>query len=940
MSLDLEKEGHIIMDKKYIVIDLETTGQSSEQEDRIIEIGIVVIEKDEITTTFSTFVHPEKDIPSFITNLTSISNEDVKDAPLFKEIGEKLLTYFKDGYFVAHNVPFDLRFLNNELEQNNFKPLKNQTLDTVELSRIFFPQAPSYRLNELANYLHITHENPHRALDDALVTAEIFLKVKKKLSNLPYETVNHLIKLEKYFHSDLFDLFNHYLQEAAFQQEPDPNMNTFQGISFKKLPNLEEEIHSNTNLSFGHLLEKTYKKNGLLQKVFNNYEFRSGQKEISELIFDSFINKNHALIEAGTGLGKTISYLIPAVFYAVHENERIVLSTYTTQLQAQIMNDEIPLLKQMMPFTFTASILKGQSHYLSLERFYYELQHETIENNYDIALTKAKILVWITETETGDIDEINLSKAGYYFFQKINTKAENQIDPKSPWFAYSYYMHAKQKAQKANIIVTNHALLCTDLYNDYQVIPSYKYIVIDEAHHFEHAVSEQSALKLNNNTLQYHLNQLGRSDATKFIRPVIPKSSELLSKWDELLEQVKNQTMDLFQAIHTYVTQKRQFKTGLSDQGRTQFRITKDVELHTTWHKIQEIAKNVTFYINELLHFLKKVFSNIDIMEFSDEQITKHIKYYVDTFANYHETLREFFLNHNELSEVKWVEIEGHEKVFLYQKRVQVSSYLKEYFFKKKQSVILTSATLTMRNSFSHLLRQLGLETDERVLTKQFPSPFQYEKQVKFMVPNDFPHIRTDEEQFIFATCEAISSIVEITKGRMLVLFTSYKMLRKCYYLLQEIIDIDEYMIIAQGITSGSRMRLKKNFQSFDKSILLGTSSFWEGIDIPGEDLSSLVIVRLPFQPPNHPTYEAKANLLEKDGKNAFLNLALPDAVIRFKQGFGRLIRSQKDRGVIFVCDSRLMTARYRSFFLESIPDIKIHYESTSLLMDKLHNWF
>src|SRR5690625_5165587 len=131
-------------------------------------------------------------------------------------------------------------------------------------------------------------------------------------------------------------------------------------------------------------------------------------------------------------------------------------------------------------------------------------------------------------------------------------------------------MHAKQKTQKANIIVTNHALLCTDLYNDYQVIPSYKYIVIDEAHHFEHAVSEQSALKLNNNTLQYHLNQLGRSDATKFIRPVIPKSSELLSKWDELLEQVKNQTMDLFQAIHTYVTQKRQFKTGLSDQGRTQ----------------------------------------------------------------------------------------------------------------------------------------------------------------------------------------------------------------------------------------------------------------------------------------------------------------------------------------------------------------------------------
>src|SRR5690625_943791 len=275
--------------------------------------------------------------------------------------------------------------------------------------------------------------------------------------------------------------------------------------------------------------------------------------------------------------------------------------------------------------------------------------------------------------------------------------------------------------------------------------------------------------------------------------------------------------------------------------------------------------------------------------------------------------------------------------VYIYSEPIDVAQLLQEEFFSKKQSIILTSATLTIRNSFTFIKNRLGLTTKD-VFTAKIQSPFQYKSQVQLMIPKDFPHINDDD--FVYSTCEAILSLAEVTKGRMLILFTSYEMLRKSYQILREMMDLDEYMLIAQGISSGSRTRLKKNFQTFDKAILLGTSSFWEGVDIPGEDLSSLMIVRLPFQPPNHPLFEARAAELKRTGKNAFFDLSLPHAVLRFKQGFGRLIRSTNDRGIVFVCDARIVKARYGSFFTKSIPDVPISYDSTSVLMQNAKVWF
>lgn len=931
---------------KFVVIDLETTGHSPENKDKIIEVGMVIIENDEIIDKRNTLLNPNQTIPPFITNLTNITNEDVKDAPNFEEKADKIIELFEDSYLIAHNVPFDMGFLNAELKNSGRPILRNPVIDTVELSRILFPKAPGYKLSQLAEYLDIQHDDPHRALSDAYVTAKLFLKLKEKLRNLPYETLAHLLKLENMFKSNLYKLLYNFQEQASFEDNKEAGFVTYNGLTFK----MEEEIIQEDvelDCSFGDYLDNIYEENGTLEAHLTKYEKRNGQREMSETIFDAFQAKKHALIEAETGTGKSLAYLIPALYEAVKDKKRIIISTYTTQLQTQLLEEEIPLIKKLVPFQFHAVLLKGRNHYISLERLAHELA-SSHEDNYDITLTKAILLVWLTETISGDIDEIQLPSSGYAFFNRISTDAEGQIDVYSPWFRYSYYSRAKRKAQKADLIITNHALLCMDMFNDYQYLPSYNKLIIDEAHHLENTAAHHYGLKLDNVTLSYTLNQIGRSEEAKTFGKIVSKYANSLhhipfDKWDRIFDQTKMEIDEFFQFLYEYIDRQRKSNKALSDVGRIQYRFDGDGENTKSWIAMKEMVSRITFQFRDLIHILSLIDSYL-------EQEKDYDKYDKLDFLNIIESLQSFidrfellFLVEQTVNHVQWIEIDAkglNRTVYLYSEPTDISELLMDDLFNKKNSVILTSATLTMKNTFDFIIKRLGLP-ENRLITERIQSPFSFKDQVQLLVPNDFPDIKYgDMDDFIYATSEAILSLAEITEGRMLVLFTSYDMLRKSYKLLKEIMDDNKYMIIGQGITSGSRSRLKKNFQSFERSILLGTSSFWEGVDIPGKDLSCLMIVRLPFQPPDHPVFEAKSKEIKANGKNPFMELSLPNAVIKFKQGFGRLIRSTNDRGIVFICDARIIQARYGKYFTDSIPEVPITYDSTQKLIEKAHKWF
>lgn len=934
------------MMNRFVVIDIETTGQSTKEDDKIIEIGIAVIENGVISDTFSSLCNPDRFIPSFITKLTGITDDDVQHEPTFDDIAHDVKDLISDSYIIAHNVPFDVGFLNHAFQDAGYEGVNNPVLDTVELSRILYPQAPSYKLGRLSSYLGIEHVDPHRALSDALITAHVFLLILQKIKQLPYETITHLLNLEKALTSDLSEILMKEQENLAFSATDPDGIDILDGLAFKKVD--ECKIDSNPiDVSFGDYLDAVYGPDGSMQTQMESYEERSGQRTMSEAVYDSFASRKHALIEAETGTGKSLAYLLPVVHEALKTEKRIVISTYTTQLQSQLLEEEIPLTASLIPYPFKVALLKGKRHYISLEKLAYEL-NQTNENNYDFTLTKAMLLVWITETTTGDIDEIQLPSGGYTFFNRISTEAENKVNPASTWFTKSYYQKAKRRAQQADIIITNHALLCADIFNDYQFIPTYSKAVVDEAHHLEETASKHYGLKLNDINMQYTLNNIGLIDEHNGIGKLIDNNDfhldpSYIDQWNTSFSQTKHEIDDLFQTLSQYVINQHSAQKGLSDIGRIQYRFERINDGDKQWETIIDMATRLGFCLKELIQFLSSIKNDIETKGIWDRHDSDQLQGYIDTLQTYVDEIEEMFLKPTEPTVVKWIEIDTNrtkQGVFLYLEPTDISNHLTEDFFEQKESIVLTSATLTMRQSFSFIQKRLGIPEDN-VATYKIDSPFSYSDQVQLMVPNDFPAVnKGNPDDYINATCESILSLADITKGRMLVLFTSYDMLKKSYRLLKEMLDTETYSLIAQGISSGSRLRLKKNFQTFDQAILLGTSSFWEGVDIPGEDLSSLVIVRLPFQPPNHPVYEARSTLMKENGQNAFFELALPNAVIRFKQGFGRLIRSSSDRGIVFVCDGRIVKSRYGKFFTESIPDVHIDIDNTTELMKKAKKWF
>ncbi len=875
--------------QKFVVIDVETTGQSASKGDRIIEIALVVIENNQITQQYNQLVNPEQPIPTFISQLTSITDEDVDTQPVFAEIVPEFKGLLDNAILVAHNVPFDLTFLNEELERVGESKIHPYVVDTVELARILLPKAPSYKLNELAEYLMISHANPHRAISDALVTADLLIMLINKLQSLPENVIQQMLSISHPLRTDFAKLC-----ESLDQQAIRTDIEEIRGFSLKK----QEEIKENEayiSQDFSTYLDEIYGDHGKLAQVYARYEKRNAQVFISEKIYDHFRMNEHALIEAETGVGKTIGYLIPAVYEALNHHNKVVISTTNTNLQSQLIDQD--LAKLDLPVR--TAIMKGKSHYLSLQNFE-QFFHDSNYRSYQDILLKAMIIVWLTETTTGDLDEIQFPVEKHPVFYQIvvNNEKANEM-----WKDYCFYQRMIKTATEASIIVTNHSLLAIDMLAEKPILPAYQKLIIDEAHQLEQMATNYLGDSLSYFELTHFYQQLEKSDAISI-------------RLQQSIDTVKYETDILFRQLYQYVKEQNKKQKNVTDVGR----------LKTVWNHDKPI---------ELIDSVYRTIMVIkDLAQLFPEDITDEKK----QILRVEELLRQLLIEEKQAA-VTWLEIDqqgAENAVFIQHEPFSVKNTLQSYLFREKQSIILISATLTMNQSFRYIKERLGLDTEH---TKEYivEHHFDYQNHVELIIPNDLPAIQyPNNDDFIFAINEAIISIAEKTKGRMLVLFTSYDMLRKSYFILKETDLLMDYMIIGQGVSTGSRNRLIKQFQAFDKSILLGTNAYWQGIDIPGNDLSCLIIVKLPFQSPQDPVYIKKADYVKSKGMNPFMELALPQAVLQFKQGFGRLIRKDTDHGMIFVFDERIMTKRYGKTFIQSIPEIPIHYETMQDLLNRV----
>ncbi|MCQ6273906.1 ATP-dependent DNA helicase DinG [Bacillus sp. V3B] len=930
------------MKSKYVVVDLETTGNSAKKGDKIIQFAAVVIENDQIVDQFSSLLCPGKPIPIFIEELTGLTDEMVKGAPLFAEIAPKVIEMLDGACFVAHNVLFDLSFLQEELIMAGFEGFYGSVLDTVEMARILFPSSDSYKLSDLATQEGVNHERPHQADSDAYATGELLLILFARLRELPFKTIKKLYKLSDGLKGDLNEVLEELLKDKERKiEELSLQLEEYHGVYIKKSQE-NDQLEESQEIAYP-TDEKD--KEQLLSNAYTNYEKRSGQFRMMDIVHRSFQNEHHAMIEAGTGVGKSLAYLLPAVYTAVSNNEPVVISTYTTQLQEQLLQKDIPILKRAVQFPFTTVLMKGKSHYISLDKFVHSLR-ET-DDNYDTILTKMQILVWLTETTTGDRDELNLSSGGQLFWHKIKHD-ENTFGRDFSSREHDYYLKTRNDGKKADLIITNHSLLLSDLVADRPILPPSDYIIIDEGHHFEKVAGQYFGSKIDYATTRFLLQKMGiyeqKQLAYKLEKELEEKGVNGIDLSDSfqlngLMGELLVEMDELFKTIALIAKKKVKNKSQSRIKCSLAFDMTKELKA------LKAVAERFLFLLTDYRKAItiryEFLLDKMDKNSNKQQTVMSDVASWLEDVEKIVGSIRRVLLQ-PETEDVSWIEIDTRvwqNKTTVYSQPVSISTQLNDRLFQQKKSVVLTSATLSVKGSFQYTMNSLGLQT-ATCYFEQIPSPFHYDQQVQLVISNDLPEINTVSLQdYIAEIGEHIISIAEATKGRLLILFTSYDMLRRTYELIKESGFLQDYSLLAQGITGGSRTRLVRNFQRFEKAILLGTSSFWEGIDIPGEDLSCLVMVRLPFSPPDEPLTEEKCLEIKKSGGNPFYDYSLPEAVIRFKQGFGRLIRTKNDKGVMIIFDRRIVSTQYGKVFLESLPTIHVKEMNIDKTVDLINKW-
>lgn len=918
--------------QKYAIVDIETTGHSPVSGDRMIQIAIVIMHEWEIVKKYSTFINPGKSIPLFIQDLTNITDEDVKDALPFEAYADYIYELLEGTVFVAHNTDFDLNFLQAEFKRAGLPKWHGKKMDTVELTKILFPMSLSYKLADLANDFQIELQSAHRADDDALATANLLKHCWGELLTLPLVTLEQLHKRSFRLRTDLAQLFFDALVIKRTKTLTDEGHVFYRKIAIRKM--------APTPKSDGNELiypQTTDEKMSLLLKGIPDFEERPQQFQMMDSIWHALNTNAEHVIEASTGIGKTLGYLVPAIYYAKKTNRKIGISTYTSHLLDQLMQHDIPILEQALGQPIKMALLKGMNHYIDIEKFEKELK--TQDDSYDQTFTVLQTLIWLAKTETGDLSELNVSGGGQLLIDKIRKTAL----PKTTMPLYDFYSRAIQNSRQADIIVTNHAMLLSDLVRNEQIFNSLGGWVIDEAHQFIQAAINQHEKIFTYMNWKYLFGQIGiQEDEQLFykIRRVAIKK-QLLNY--QTLDQLEKRYIQMVNAFDTAMTA---LLRGVKDV----YRQPKQQKIEVFISELplgREVFMGVSFtvqqWVDEATELIRKFTSSVEKLAPEHEYLIELWQYIVNEFTIKLAEWDDVFLSQDSDYSC-WLELDQRSvpgSIQLFKKPIEVTSTIRKLMdpIREKSGIVWTSGTLTVPSNERFITNQLGINPSIPI-EKLHADPSYYNGAEVYIV-NDMPDIQTvSQSEYIEEVAHAVTNTVRMTNGRCFVLFTSQDMLRKTVNLIQESELLSDYMIFAQGVTSGSRMRLLKSFQKFNHSVLFGTNSFWEGVDVPGDGLSAVIVVRLPFSSPEEPAFKARANYITQQGRNSFTELALPDAIIRFKQGFGRLIRSSHDKGAFIVLDRRIETKSYGQQFIESLPPISIQKLPLHSMVQSLGNWY
>jgi len=613
-----------------------------------------------------------------------------------------------------------------------------------------------------------------------------------------------------------------------------------------------------------------FARGGLLAQYHPSYEFRSGQLEMAEAVEAALADRRHLLVEAGTGTGKTLAYLVPALL----SGKRIVISTATKNLQEQLLFKDIPFLQQYLGRQVRVCYMKGRNNYACRQKIYDAEKEPVLEGLEEVADFEI-IRDWEKTTATGDRAEIKTLPETTAAWAKVDARRDLCTGQKCLQFERCFLTLMHQRAFESDIIIVNHHLLFADLAvkdRDYGgIIPEYTAAILDEAHEIEDVAGQYFGVSVSN----YQFQELQR-DISAVARRKDFGSQEL----DRILITVGDAAMRFFALFS-------------SAEGRIGFR------------EQQAFLEQYEEQYSDVVHGLELIGAHLQLIKDAPEEALPLLRRLVEVAK-----ALEFWMAGNDRRFVYWIERRGR-GCFLQATPIEVSGILAEKLFGKVDTVVLTSATLAVAGNFEYARRRLGLDGARTLLV---PGHFDFARQALLYVPQHLPDPRSPD--FAPMAAGEIVRVLKMSRGRAFVLFTSYQQMRTVY----DRVSFElEYPTLLQG--TGPRTALLEEFRQTPHCVLFATASFWQGVDVPGEQLSCVIIDKLPFAVPNDPVVEARIRAIRDEGGNPFYEYQIPQAALALKQGFGRLIRSRSDRGVLVLLDHRISKQRYGQVFFDSLPD-------------------
>jgi len=689
-------------------------------------------------------------------------------------------------------------------------------------------------------------------------------------------------------------------------------------------------------------------KEGSLAATFPDYEVRPQQQEMLRDIAKGFNENQIVLIEAGTGTGKSLAYLIPSLLWALRRGDRIVISTNTINLQEQLLLKDIPLLKTIIKAPIPAVLVKGMGNYLCLRKFEeskLELPLMTPEEQEEWG----KLDRWRQSTQDGSRTDVPFIPSAM-LWEKSGAEHDTCTKRQCPRYKECFFFKARKKAEEAKLLIVNHHLLCSDLVarresDEEGVLPDYRKVIVDEAHNLEEIATDFFAGRF---VQLGFLKNLGRLSAEKqgkhtgklpvlkyllsiHFRNGLPEEHKNIHHW--LAQELPAARNRIVECLYKMCDALQEFcalfhvKKGEDDQIRIRLQLPQ--KSHPLW--LETVVPSARAFVGETAAYAQMLFSlDKSVGRLSNEKFSEQAKGVLaditalaDRISSSAAVVKQFIDPELPSNKVQWVEIQAlrsGSQVLLSEAELDISKPMSELLFNNFDSTVMVSATMTSAQTFTFIRSRLGLNETllpkKEIVEKIYDSPFDYRNQALIVMPNDLPD--PHEAHFNAACAEHIWQAIQASRGNAFVLFTSYSALKNCYDRIAGRLEQHRYTAFKQG--DASRKTLLDHFKATDHSVLFGTDSFWEGVDVAGDALRCVIIAKLPFKVPTEPIIQARCEAISAKGEDSFSTYSLPLAVVKFKQGFGRLIRNRKDRGCVVCLDRRLLTKGYGKEFLKSLP--------------------